>query len=107
MSHTTPTPPNPPYVATEILRQLGGRQFLAMTGARDLLANDNSLQLRIGRNSMGVTHVLIELDPSDTYTVTTTHHRGADEEPVAQRDGIYNDQLRATFEAMTGLRTSL
>ena len=37
-------------VANTILNQLGGNQFLAMTGCKNLLGFENGLQMRIPKN---------------------------------------------------------
>jgi len=57
-------------IAKTILQQLGGNKFIAMTGAKNLGFTDKGLQMQIGRNSKGVTHVIIELDRGkDLYNI--------------------------------------
>ena len=46
-------------VAREILKQLGGNKFRMMTGAKNLVAGDNFLAMRIGRNSSNSNYLKI------------------------------------------------
>jgi hypothetical protein len=94
-------------VAATILQQLGGNQFLAMAGARNLLYGENALTMKLGRNAQKVTHLRVELDASDTYTVDFYRMRGT--AIIAQETvgNVYHDQLRALFTAHTGMETRL
>ncbi len=97
-------------VANTILDQLGGRRFLVMTGAKNLVGSANSLSMRINStNSDGkrVNVLSVTLDPSDTYTVTASYLRANRLTEVATASDIYNDSLRDVFERFTGLYTSL
>jgi len=93
--------------AQTMLEQLGGNNFLALTGARNLAASDNSLSCKIGRNCKGITHIKIELSVWDTYTVTFYKIRGASFEVVKVVDGVYCDMLQGVFTENTGLDTHL
>ncbi len=62
-------------IANVILQQLGGRRFVAMTGARCLVAIDNGLRFRIGRNGSRANMVSIVLRGDDTYTMTFMYVR--------------------------------
>ena len=57
--------------AKEILNQLGGNKFIAMTGARNLGATENSLCFKLPRGFAkdSINLVKVELDLTDTYTV--------------------------------------
>jgi hypothetical protein len=97
-------------IANNILAQLGGAKFCAMTGARQLVAGDDSLQFRIGAGAVNkATHVRITLEPSDLYKVEFFKVRGT--RPVQTcgepLHGVYADQLQATFTSSTGLDTHL
>jgi hypothetical protein len=100
-----------PEIAKEILRQLGGNKFIAMTGARNFIAINNGLSFRLpgggGFCKDGINIVQIVLDPSDTYTVTFKRVRGNTLREIARVEDVYNDNLRCVFETHTGLRTSL
>jgi hypothetical protein len=59
-------------IATTILEQLGGHQFIAMTGAKDFLHGDDYLQFRLPRGTANkATNVRIDLLPNDSgYKMT-------------------------------------
>jgi hypothetical protein len=96
-------------VAHTILQQLGGRRFLAMTGAQ-CLTDTRALTVKLPRSAV----VVIELDPSDTYTVkfgkVSTMRQilnGADAVKWnSTHEGVYADRLCALFTEQTGLYTS-
>jgi hypothetical protein len=90
-------------VATTILQQLGGNRFLIMTGAKDLVGNDDSLTMRLPRNGKNVGRVTVALVLGDEYRVTTYSGRGR--HLAARYANVAG--LRATFEDMTALRVSL
>ena len=95
-------------VANEILRQLGGNRFVAMTGARHLLGGPKALQFKIGRGAKdGITNVQITLDPSDTYTVQFWRIHGTHMTLVRSVSDVYGDSLRTVFTCATGMHTSL
>lgn len=96
-------------VAQTILEQLGGRRFIAMTGASRFLGGEKLLAFRLpsyfARN--GINAVRITLLPSDTYRVEFSRCRATKFVPVSTHDGIYADGLRPLFTAETGLSLSL
>lgn len=96
-------------VAQTILEQLGGRKFLVMTGAKNLMGGNNSLQFRLPSNfaTDGINSVVITLDPSDTYTVRFGKIRGVSYKIIHELQDVYCDMLRDIFESYTSLRTSL
>ena len=100
-------------VANEILRQRGGNRFCAMTGARNLVGAEKSLNFKLPRGFAkdGINGVQITLDPTDTYTVRFyklgTARSGYRLTDVLVREGLYGDQLRTIFESATGLHTNL
>jgi len=97
-------------VANTILSQLGGRRFLVMTGAKNLVGSENSLSFRINSvnyDGKRVNVLRVTLDPSDTYTVTASYLRAGKLTTVAERSDVYCDSLQETFTRLTGLHTSL
>lgn len=95
-------------VAGQILEQLGGQRFIAMTGARNLVGGGESLSFRVGRNDRGVTHVRITLEPCDLYRCEFLKIRGTrPPQTLADVPNVFADQLRDVFTAQTGLETSL
>lgn len=85
--------------AQTILNQIGGGgKVRAMTGAKSFDATENGLYIKLPRSRS----IRIELDPSDTYTVTMTTVRNYKyNEQTAE--GIYAEDLVETLEGMTGL----
>ena len=102
-------------IAQTILQQLGGRRFVTMTGAKNLIFDkDGSLTMKIGKNAKGVTHVKIRLTPLDEYEMVflrISGTRSKDYEDtiktIATVDHVYCDQLCEVFERETGLYTHL
>ena len=95
-------------VAKTILEQLGGNKFRMMTGAKNFGARDNSLSMRIGRNSSNSNYLTITLNSMDTYDMKFCKlTRKFEEKSVTEYNNIYNDMLTDQFTAHTGLYTSL
>lgn len=94
-------------VASEILSQLGGSKFLAMTGAKNLLNGGNYLQFDI--KGKGFNKARVTLTGNDDYTIAfyqySRKHLTCNE--VDSVGGIYAETLKAHFEARSGLYLSL
>ncbi len=96
-------------IAQTIATQIG-RSALFMIGARNLVASENALTLKLGRNEKSVTHLRFTLDPTDTYTVEAIRVGRAPNFKITDLEnvsGVYFDQLRTAIESLTGLATSL
>ena len=103
---------NPPEsIASEIYRQLGGNRFKVMTGAKDFIADGNSLvfKLRRGMSKDGINLVRITLSSMDLYDIDFQkfNYKTYDIKTVKEFKGVYNDQLKEIFESTTGIYTSL
>lgn len=98
-------------VAQTILAQLGGKRFLAMTGAHSLSSGPSSLGFRIPRTNKGrFAGVRIELTPADMYDIHFIRLKqvdGVTSMDNVTHEGIYCDQLQEIFTRETGLETSL
>lgn len=97
-------------IAQTILAQLGGKRFLAMTGAKNLLAGEDYLAMSLpGSLTKGrVNKIRIRLAADDTYTLDTFKlDRHVSLAPVRTMSGVYVENLRAIFTEMTGLAVSL
>lgn len=98
-------------IASTILEQLGGRRFIAMTGAKNFVAvaPGNTLVFRLpakfAKNKAN--YVRITLTPDDLYTVEFSYLRAMNLRDISRHEGIYCDQLRELFTTETGLYTSL
>lgn len=106
-------------IANTILNQLGGNQFLAMTGCKNLLGFENGLQMRIPRNGSKANFLKITLQADDIYkmefrkyiaghlnTRTYAWIKDKDEE-IAVFDGVYCDMLHEIFTKVTKMYTRL
>lgn len=106
---------NAQQVSTEILNQLGGRQFIAMTGSKNFQYGNTEngspfLRMRLSKNKTRANFLQITLDPSDTYTVQFMYiavGKSLKVETVLENSGIYCDQLQDIFEETTGFYTTL
>lgn len=89
----------------EILAQLGGSQFLAMTGAKNLVGSENWLSFKLPANfaANGINYLKIELDANDTYNLEFGRVWGINYSVKKRETGIYNDMLRERFTVVTGL----
>ena len=106
---TKRTPARNQQVAATILKQLGGQRFIAMTGAKDLVAVDKGLQfgLRGGLAKDGINKVRVTLTPWDTYDVDFYKVRGTKVTTVRSLSHIYAGDLQPAFQNATGLDTRL
>ena len=112
-------------MAEQILLQLGGRQFAAMTGSSHFLADRNSLSMRLVRNQSGANRLCITLRGDDLYDMAFFYYRLPQyrvrngkvvEIPEVHREiktyegvfeGVFCDQLRELFTEATGLETRM
>ena len=93
-------------VATEILNQLGGNKFLAMTGSHTLCADEKMLKMKLRKNAVRAQWLSITLNSMDTYDVCF-YSVNKNWEKVVKKEfnGVYNDMLVNIFETTTGLYT--
>jgi len=95
-------------VANEILNQLGGRKFMAMTGSKNLVGGRNFLQMHLTTNKAKAKYLKIELTPMDTYTMTfSSLDKNFNLIIKAEYENVYCDQLQTIFTEVTGLYTKL
>ena len=95
-------------VAKTILEQLGGNQFRMMTGAKNIAGDENSLSMRIGRNSSNSNYLKITLNSMDLYDMKFMKlTRKFEEKSVKEYNNVYNNSLRDRFTDHTGMYTSL
>jgi hypothetical protein len=95
-------------VAETILSQLGGNKFRVMTGAKNLAGDENSLSMRIGRNSTNSNYLKITLNSWDLYDMKFCKlTRKFEEKSVTKYNNIHNEHLRLMFTKHTGMYTKL
>jgi hypothetical protein len=110
MNKQAPQPTTARNIAAEILQQLGGNRFIAMTGARNLSFADNgALTMHLRRNISGAKYLRIEINGSDLYNMIfrTQCKKDYSFPIVAQYENIYADQLQSIFTKVTGYNTTL
>lgn len=91
----------------ETIRQQIGHKALYMIGAKNLLAHDDALSFKIGRNSKSVNYVKITLTPADLYDVKFSWVTKNGEKVRSSEEGIYCDMLHGAIERNTGMYTKL
>jgi hypothetical protein len=95
-------------IAIEILKQLGGNRFIAMTGAKNFTCDNNSMGFQISnRNKLKARFVKISLNVMDTYDIQFKTIKKNEVITLDKISGIYNDQLQEIFTDRTGLQTHL
>ena len=95
-------------VAETILKQLGGNQFRMMTGAKNLGATEDSLSMRLGRNSSNSNYLKITLNSIDLYDMEFCKlTKMGEKKSVTEYNNVYNDMMTDQFTAHTGMYTSL
>ena len=95
-------------VAKTILEQLGGNKFRMMTGAKNLMGIADGLVMKIGRNSSNSNYLKITLNSMDTYDMEFAKlTKMGEKKSVTEYKNVYNDLMRGTFTAHTGMYTSL
>lgn len=104
-----PTPNQDTFYAGEILRQLGGNRFIAMTGAKNFMRDDKkkSISFRIGRNASGINAVRITLNSKDLYDMEFLSIRKFEVKVKSKENDVYFDQLQDVFTEHTGMYTDL
>lgn len=94
-------------IASEILKQLGGKKFVIMTGSKNFIAGDKSLSMKLARNSSGANYLRINLTGMDDYDLEFISIRGTSMKTKHKVEGVYCDQLQNVFTEKTGLYTYL
>lgn len=103
-----------------ILQQLGGNQFVVITGVNHLIADGNTLRMTIPKNQSKANRLWITYDPGeDLYTMRffkftagrfnrkTFTYSDDKEKEIETIQGLYCDQLAKIFEQVTGMYTKL
>ena len=99
-------------IAQTILAQLGGRRFIAMTGAGNFIGGDNYLMFSLptGFAKDGINKIRITLDWTDTYIFEALKVFPGPElkfDTIQKLDYVYADDLEDIFTNITGLDTHL
>ncbi len=106
-------------VAKTILEQLGGNKFLAMTGAKNLVSDGNTLRMRLPRNGSKANSLWVTLNGNDLYDMRFFNYKmgginlktGEMIPDKVTHEVIYNDifcdQLQEVFTRHTKMYTHL
>ena len=92
--------------AKTILQQLGGNQFIMMTGAKHFATNGNNLSMKIARNRAG-NYFIVTLNGMDLYDLEFILVHGAKRTVKKEFKNVYFDELKDRFEEATGLYVTL
>lgn len=103
-----------------ILKQLGGKQFIVMTGVKNIVYDgDNNLRMNLPRNMSKANRLVISLQPTDTYKMTFSKFTPekfnrkfftwseSKDVIIKEFKNIYCDQLQEIFTQTTGMYTKL
>jgi hypothetical protein len=90
-------------VVEEIVKQLGGRRFILMTGAHDFASLDSGVRFRLPYDRGGIDRVEVILTWDDAYRVL--FKKG--DETVSRHEDVYSYQLQELFTRETGLEVHL
>lgn len=104
-----PQASNNKAIAIEILRQLGGNKFIAMTGAKNFWCDNYTMGFKLPgtMTKNRINHIKITLNAMDTYDIEFISIRGGIMKTVERAAGIYNDMLQNIVADRTGLVLSL
>lgn len=98
-------------VAQTILAQLGGNRFVAMTGAKNLVALESGFQFDLPRAALaGINRVQVEYETAtDTYTVIAwkINSRAFTFDEKGRVSAVYSEDLQRIFTLLTGLATCI
>jgi len=104
-------------IADTILEQLGGRRFIAMTGAKNFLAhpasNDGATRGALQMDLPATitkdkgNRLFVRLTADDLYQVELWKIRGLNFRKLGSADAVPVESLRQTFTGLTGLDTHL
>lgn len=97
-----------PSVANTIYQQLGGREFVLMTGAKDFKVTDDSLSFKIGRNKTQCNFIKITYNVGyDDYTMMFGYKTYKALKELETIGGLFFVDLQPEITRFTGLYTQL
>lgn len=93
-------------VAQEILRQLGGRQFIFATGVKNLVSTPNSLTMKLPRCNTSAKWLEITATHKDLYNMVFVKlDKQFNRKVVKEYSDLFYDQLVPIFQEVTNLCT--
>lgn len=95
-------------VTQETIKALGGNKFLAMTGAKNLMALENGLQFSLPRGASNKANIVqVTINDKDLYCLAFFNLRGVNCREIERIDNIFVEDLQSVFTDKTGLLTTL
>ena len=106
-------------VENNILNQLGGNKFIAMTGAKNLTYDANSLNMNLPKNISKSNNMKIVLNVNDLYNVSFTKFSGGKMnlktftfselkvKKIQEFENVHAEDLQSLFTSVTGFDTKL
>lgn len=96
-------------IAIEILKQLGGHKFIAMTGAKNFVCDNNSMGFKLSGTMTRdrINWVKITLNIMDTYDLEFKSIWGDKIKTISEISGVYFDGLRDVIADRTGLSLNI
>lgn len=93
--------------AQEILKQLGGNKFIAMTGASIFSDNNGNTLVTKFKGSKIANIMYITYNSLDLYNVKICKYRKLEVKTVKEVENVYCDMLQSIFTRTTGLNITL
>jgi hypothetical protein len=90
-----------------IYDQLGGKSFMIMIGATNLIEGNRTLSFNVKRNPKGITHVHIVLDLPDLYDVEFLNVSDCETVTLGEFYNVCPGDLRKIITDGTGLEINL
>lgn len=94
-----------------ILEQLGGNKFIAMTGAKNFMSDNDgyTLVMDLPPNPSKARKLRITLNGMDTYDMIffNVNAKTLEMVTIVEHKGVYDDMLQPIFIAVTGFDTHL
>lgn len=96
-------------IAETILKQLGGRGFVIMTGSNSFGVIENGLRMNLARNATSANRLDITLNGSDLYDVRFYRRSFSQKtlevkiKTIREYEDVFCDQLRDIFSEVTGM----
>ena len=101
-------------ISEEILRHLGGQQFIQITGVKNFLIinldNVCGLRMELPKNKSGANTLRIDIKKNGAYTMHFYNQKVNKKletkiNPIKRIDNVFCDKLRENFGTTTGLKT--
>lgn len=93
-------------VQETILQQLGGRKFIAMTGASCYADGENTLVVKF-KGSQKANIMYVTLNGLDLYDVKIAKYSGLNVKTIDETENADAEMLAPLFTKVTGLYTSI